>query len=423
MERSHPREADMPRINAERLLKDLRDLRAIGTVKNGVVRPAFSDTDMEARRWLKQRYEEAGLDATLDGVGNVLGRSRKNGPALIIGSHSDTQPEGGWLDGALGVIYGLEIARACTEDPDTADLAIDAVSWQDEESNFLGCLGSRSWCGTLDPNDEGAATGRDGETLADALDRVGLSDVPRLRVEEGRYAGYLEAHIEQGNYLEDADEQIGVVTAIVGIRGMSIVFSGEQNHAGTTTMARRKDAATAMFEMAHRINLEFPKIANERTVWTMGNAVIEPGATSIVPGRAELSLQFRDQDEALLDQLAGLVETIGAEIDGRGRIAVDVRSSRTPIKPSDMNLGFQNHIDRAAERTSPGRWRRMPSAAGHDPMVIHEKLPCAMLFIPSIDGISHDFAEDSHDADIVAGCQVLADAAASILQEVQGKNH
>ncbi|MDE0811174.1 MAG: hydantoinase/carbamoylase family amidase [Alphaproteobacteria bacterium] len=412
----------MPRINAERLLKDLRDLRAIGTVGHGVVRPAFSDTDMAARRWLKQRYADAGLDATLDGVGNVLGRSRKNGPALIIGSHSDTQPEGGWLDGALGVIYGLEIARACAENPDTADLAIDTVSWQDEESNFLGCLGSRSWSGTLDANDEAAATGRDGEALADALTRVGLTDEPRLRIEEGRYAGYLEAHIEQGNYLEDADEQIGVVTAIVGIRGMRIVFTGEQNHAGTTTMARRKDAASAMFEMAHRINVEFPKLANERTVWTMGDAVIEPGATSIVPGRAELSLQFRDQDEGLLGQLAGIVETIGADIHGRGRIGVDVLSSRTPVKPSIMDEGFQTHIAAAAETTSPGQWRRMPSAAGHDPMVIHEKLPCAMLFIPSIDGISHDFAEDSHDADIVAGCQVLADAAASILQEVQAKN-
>jgi N-carbamoyl-L-amino-acid hydrolase len=182
---------DMPKINAERLLKDLRDLRAIGTVRHGVVRPAFSDTDMEARRWLKKRYEEAGLDATLDGVGNVLGRSRKNGPALIIGSHSDTQPEGGWLDGALGVIYGLEVARACAEDPETADLPIDAVSWQDEESNFLGCLGSRSWCGALDPLDEAAATGPDGESLADALVRTGLADVPRLAIEEGRHAGYL----------------------------------------------------------------------------------------------------------------------------------------------------------------------------------------------------------------------------------------
>lgn len=409
----------MPQIDAQRLLADLRELRGFGACENGVVRPALSDADIESRRWLARRYEEAGLDATLDGVANVLGRSRNPGPALLIGSHSDTQPRGGWLDGALGVIYALEIVRACAQDPDTAGLAIDAVSWQDEEGNYLSCLGSRSWCGTLDPAAEAAAVGRDGTKLADALRHAGLDDVPRLTIEDGRYIGYLEAHVEQGAYLEDAAEQIGVVTAIVGIRAMTIRFRGQQNHAGTTTMARRKDAATAMFEIAHRINQEFPKIANERTVWTIGQARIEPGANSIVPGYAELALQYRDQDEAMLDRLEEIVAGLVAEIDARDRIAVEAERSRLPIRPCVMHDDFQEHIARAAERIGPGRWRRMPSAAGHDPMVIHEKLPCAMLFIPSIGGISHDFAEDSHDADIVAGCQVLADAAASILRENQ----
>ncbi len=407
----------MPKINADRLLKDLTTLRGFGAQENGVVRPALSAVDIESRQWLKARFEAAGLDTTLDGVANVLGRSRNPGPALLIGSHSDTQPRGGWLDGALGVIYGLEIARACAEDPATANFAIDAVSWQDEEGNFLGCLGSRSWCDTLDPAAEAAAVGRDGTTLADALIAAGLDGIPRLTIEEGRYTGYLEAHVEQGAYLEDAKEQIGVVTAIVGIRGMTIRFRGQQNHAGTTTMARRKDAATAMFETAHRINQEFPKIANERTVWTIGQAKIEPGASSIVPGYAELALQFRDQDESILDRFEDIVYALVAEIDSRGRIAAEAERSRLPIRPCFMQDGFQQHIAQAAERIAPGRWRRMPSAAGHDPMLIHEKLPCAMLFIPSIDGISHDFAEDSHADDIAAGCQVLADAAALILRE------
>ncbi|MFT6582435.1 MAG: N-carbamoyl-L-amino-acid hydrolase [Alphaproteobacteria bacterium] len=410
----------MPKINAERLLKDLRDLRAFGAVENGVVRPAFSDVDMAARRWLMERFAEAGLDPTLDGVGNVLGRSRNKGKALIIGSHSDTQPRGGWLDGSLGVIYGLEIARACAEDPATAHLAIDPVSWQDEEGNYLGCIGSRSWCGTLNPADEAASVGRDGTTLADRLAQLGLTDTPRLAIEEGRYLGYLEAHIEQGGYLEDAGEQIGVVTAIVGIRGMAIKCYGAQNHAGTTTMARRKDAATAMFEIGHRINEEFPKHANDRTVWTIGQATIEPGASSIVPGYAELALQFRDGSEDVLDAMEGAVAKIVESVNARGRIRVEAGRSRPPILPSHMSEGFQEHIAQAAEGFAPEKWRRMPSAAGHDPMVIHEKLPCAMLFIPSIDGISHDFAEDSHDFDIVAGCQVLSDAAASILLEVEG---
>ena len=392
-------------------------MRTFGASGTGVIRPAFSEEDMKARYWLKNCYQEAGLRAVLDGVGNVFGFSPNSGGSLLIGSHSDTQPEGGWLDGALGVIYGLEIARACLEDSATAHLSVDAVSWQDEESNFIGCLGSRSWCGLLDSNEEKAATGYNGEKLESALERVQLNDVKRLQIEPNRYVGYLEAHIEQGSYLEDSGNQIGVVTSIVGIRGLTISFIGEQNHAGTTTMARRKDAATAMFEFGHRINTEFPKIANERTVWTIGHVAVEPGATSIVPGRAELSLQFRDQDEGLLNELDSKVRSISKEIQERTPIQITMKNARNPIIPSKMDDNFQIHLDKAAEKTAPGNWQRMPSAAGHDPMVLHQKVACGMLFIPSINGISHDFSEDSHEADIVAGCQVLADATVSILNE------
>ena len=128
----------MPTIDSRRLLADLRHLRSIGAQGIGVVRPAFSPKDMEARRWLQARYEETGLDATIDGVGNVLGRSRRPGRALLVGSHSDTQPTGGWLDGALGVIYALEVARALAADSSTRDLPVDIVSFQDEESRFIG---------------------------------------------------------------------------------------------------------------------------------------------------------------------------------------------------------------------------------------------------------------------------------------------
>ena len=407
----------MVSINSSRLLNDLRTLRAIGGVSTGVVRPAFSDKDIEAREWLKIQFENAGLKSSIDGVGNVFGRSKNEGPALLIGSHSDTQPEGGWLDGALGVVYGLEIVRAFSEDPSTQKLAVDAVSWQDEEGNFLSCLGSRSWCGVLDPNIEKTCMGRDGEILQAALKRVGLDKTARIQIEDGRYEGYLEAHIEQGNYLEDAGEKIGIVSAIVGIWGLTIVFTGEQNHAGTTTMARRRDAATALFDMASRINQQFPNIANDRTVWTIGNVVIEPGAASIIPGRAELTLQFRDQDEEILDQLENIVGFIATDINAKGIVKVEIEPARAPIIPSKMSGKFRTEMQKSAELIVPNKWRHMPSAAGHDPMVINEKLPCGMLFIPSINGVSHNFQEDSYDDDIILGCQVLADAAASILKQ------
>jgi N-carbamoyl-L-amino-acid hydrolase len=405
----------MPRINPERLLTDLRALRGIGAQGPGVVRPAFSASDMEARRWLKHRYQEAGLEATIDGVGNVFGRSRHPGKALLVGSHSDTQPTGGWLDGALGVIYALEVARALAADKGTRELAVDAVSFQDEESRFVGCLGSRSLIGDLAPETEQKAVDRDGVTLAGALREAGLADVPRLRLARERYAGFVEAHIEQGPHLEDAGRRIGVVTGIVGVRSIRVEFRGQQNHAGTTMMASRRDAATALYELAHCINQEFPKVAAERSVWTMGRLRVEPNATSIVPGYADLDLQFRDQSEAPLEAFEAIVARLVAEMNARGRVRVEASPGRVPIPPTRMDAGLQAHIETAAERHAPGMWQRMPSGAFHDAGIISASLPSAMLFIPSIGGISHDFAEDSRDEDIVLGCQVLADAAASIL--------
>jgi N-carbamoyl-L-amino-acid hydrolase len=408
----------MPSINPERLLADLRTLRSIGAQGPGVVRPAFSATDMEARRWLERRFADAGLDAKIDGVGNVFGRSRRPGRALLIGSHSDTQPTGGWLDGALGVIYALEVVRALAADGATRGLAVDAVSFQDEESRFVGCLGSRSLIGALTPELEQDALDRDGVKLADALREAGLADAPRLRLAPGRYAGFLEAHIEQGPHLEDAGKKIGVVSGIVGLRGMRFVFRGQQNHAGTTMMARRRDAATALYELAHRINQEFPKAAAERSVWTMGRARIEPNATSIVPGYAELDLQFRDASEAPLEAFEAIAARLVTEINARGGVRIEATRARAPIAPTRMDEGLQQHIARAAERHAPGSWQRMPSGAFHDAGIISALIPSAMLFIPSIGGISHDFAEDSRDEDIVLGCRVLADAAASVLAAV-----
>lgn len=407
----------MARIDADRLLADLDQLRTFGACGEGVVRPSLSAVDMQSRRWLAQRMQDAGLEARIDGVGNVFGRCARPGPALLIGSHSDTQPRGGWLDGAMGVVYALEIVRALAEDPATAHLAVDAVAWVDEEGTFLGCLGSRSWCGMLDPDDEAAARNAQGVTLREAIAAAGLSQVPRERMPADRYVGYLEAHIEQGPYLEEAGFEIGVVTSIVGIRACTLEFTGEQNHAGTTPMPRRRDAGVALFDYAVKIRERFQAMAGERTVWTIGRATLDPGAPSIIPGRAQMLLQFRDASEALLDRMEAAVFALAEEASIAGPVRVSAKRARTPVRPTVMDAELQRHIAAAADRRVPGRWMHMPSAAGHDPMVIAPHLPCAMLFIPSLDGISHDFAEDSKREDIVTGCQVLADAAASILRE------
>jgi N-carbamoyl-L-amino-acid hydrolase len=410
-----PSGGTMPAIDADRLLADLRHLRTFGATGPGVVRPSLSPVDMAARRWLASRMTDAGLDAAIDGVGNVVGRARKPGPALLLGSHSDTQPRGGWLDGALGVIYAVEVARALAEAPETADLAVDAVSWVDEEGTYLGFLGSLSFCGLLEGAAVDAAESRDGHPLRDAIREAGLTGTAPARIDPERHVAYLEAHIEQGGHLEATGRLLGVVTAIVGIRTFRIAFTGSQNHAGTTPMPIRRDAGRGLIDLAHRVNAEFPALAGERTVWTMGRAVFDPGAPSIIPGRAELTLQFRDPEDARLDALEQCLDRLIAEATARGPVEVEIVSQRDHIPSCAMDEGLSERIAAAAERHAPGLWTRMPSGAGHDAMVLARRVPSAMLFVPSIGGISHDFAEDTADDDIVLGCQVLATAAADIL--------
>ncbi len=404
-------------IKGERLISDLRRLREFGACGTGVVRPSLSAIDIEARGWLVARMSEAGLEAQIDGLGTVLGRSRNAGPALLIGSHSDTQPTGGWLDGALGVICGLEVARALAEDPVTRDCAVDVASWIDEEGTFHSLLGSTSFCGELSADVLEQARNAEGQSLGATLEAAGLAGRPRAQLDPQRHRGYLEAHIEQGPYLEEEGNRVGVVTSIVGIRNFDITFEGQQNHAGTTPMARRRDAGRALVDLVHQLNMAFEEKAGPRSVWTVGRIALEPGAPSIVPGKASMNFQFRDGEEERLKALEAVTRGLVAEADAAGPVRVSIAPHSDPTKPAVMDETLQNHIAAAAERHAPGAWVRMPSAAGHDAQVLARHIPSAMLFIPSIGGVSHDFAEDTAEEDIVLGCQVLATAAASILTE------
>lgn len=374
---------------------------------------------MEARHWLAERMTDAGLSTTIDGVANVFGYSPNPGRALLIGSHSDTQPTGGWLDGALGVVYGLEIARTLAENSATAHLPVDVVAWVDEEGTFMSCLGSRAYCGMLSDADIQAASNAQGQSLPDALSAAGLSGLPGATAfDAGRHAGYLEAHIEQGPFLEEAGHLVGVVTSIVGIHGAVVTFTGQQNHAGTTPMDRRADAGVALFDYASSLRREFESLAGPKTVWTIGNATLEPGAQSIIPGRASMLLQFRDPDPERLLAMENRAIEMAQTASQAGPVAVEFSRARAPVAPTVMDDWLQAHLADAAGIHTGERWQHLPSAAGHDPMVLAGSLPCAMLFIPSKDGISHDFAEDSHEPDIVMGCQVMADGAAKALAEL-----
>jgi N-carbamoyl-L-amino-acid hydrolase len=406
----------MPEIDAARVLADLRKLRTFGEYKTGVHRPTFSKEDLAARHWMVGRMQEAGLEARIDGIGSVFGLSQAAGPKLLTGSHLESQNYAGWLDGPLGVVYGLEAARAIGANPAFADCGVDVAAWCDEEGHFGSFLGSRSYLGLLPEEEIDAARNRyDGRPLRDALKEAGLAGVSREQVQPGRYKGYLEAHIEQGDSLESSGQKIGIVTAIVAIWQYRITAVGEQNHAGTTSMKRRRDAGLSVVRLLGEIDRRFPEIAGARSVWTAGRITLEPGAPSIVPGRAEALFQFRDADPATLDRLQAelyrLVED--ANRSGPCPITVEILGQSTPAL---MDEGLQQALEAAASVHAAGLATRMPSGAGHDAQYLARVMPAGMMFVPSIGGISHHWTENTSDEDIALGARVFCDAVARALR-------
>src|SRR5947209_13501643 len=341
-------------VTGGRVLADLHALRAIGAYKTGVHKPTFSEPHMRSLRWLVERLPEAGLAGAIDGIGNVLGRTRKSGPKLLAGSHLESQNYAGWLDGPLGVVYALEAARVINPDPNV-NSAVEVAAWCDEEGHFGHFLGSRSYVGAVTEADIDAARDRSsGRTVRDALRDVGLAGRARAHAQRGRHIGYLEAHIEQGRTLESGDLRIGVVTSIVGIWQYRISFTGEQNHAVTTRMDLRKDAGLALTRFCVDIDDRFPALCGPRTVWTTGRITLDPGAPSIIPGAAEMLFQIREDDPAVVERLEQTLRTMAAEVTAQGRCSVTIERLRTGT-PAGMDAAFQDAIEAASAAFAGGR--------------------------------------------------------------------
>jgi len=405
-------------INGDRLLGDLRKLSEFGRVENGVHRLSLTDEDVAARHWLLGRMTEAGLDARIDGLGNVYGATPKAKRTVLIGSHTDTVPKGGWLDGAMGVMYGLEVARAFLESRDSAgppETGVDVISFVDEEGHFHGTTGSLAFCGEFDLKTVEAFTNTDGVTYAEALERVGFAGGPITQLDGDRHAAFMEAHIEQGPVLENAGKRIGIVTGIAGMRRTRVAFDGQADHAGTIPMAMRRDAAAAMINFLHDLRGRFEALAADNTVWNFGYYRIEPVAPNQVAAKAEVTVEFRDLDKALLDRMADAVETAARDAADATGGKVSVETERVvAIHPADMVPEIGRDIE-AASRALDVEPLWMQSGAAHDAMHLARCVPSAMLFIPSIGGRSHDPAEDTSEADIVLGAQVLAGTVSRLL--------
>jgi beta-ureidopropionase / N-carbamoyl-L-amino-acid hydrolase len=396
-------------IDAARLLRDLETLAGFGATEDGgVSRPSFSPADLEARAWLADRCAEAGLGYREDAVGNVFMRlDGPAGPAVWTGSHLDSVPNGGRLDGALGVMAALEVLRSLAEEGVGLRRPVEAVSFADEEGAYLGFLGSKAAIPGLAPGELATVEGRDGTKLAEAMAAAGydIEAVAGARVDPGAVHAYVELHIEQGAVLQQAGIPVGVVTHIVGVGRGTLTFRGRADHAGTTPMDMRRDAirgAATLLAQAH----ELPgSVGAHDAVITCGRVAVAPGADNIVPARAELRFDIRDRDRAA-------IEAVEAELRRRARLAaephdLEVAYERTSMTdPTPLDERIQQISRRVADEVGL-RVRVMPSGAGHDAQVVAPVVPTGMLFVPSVDGRSHSPLEHTASEDIARGAEVL----------------
>lgn len=392
-------------VDPSRFLQSLADLREFGAsgVGKGVVRPAFSQADIAARLWLMDQFRAAGLNAVMDAMGNVFGLHSAE-KSLLVGSHTDSQPEGGWLDGALGVMAGLEVARTAMAN---GGPPISVVSFQDEEGRFGGLGGSEVWSGRASQDSADARRDKDGVTLGEA--RGAIVAHATGAIDPARFSAFLEMHIEQGPELELAGQTIGVVSDIVGFRQADITLHGRQNHAGTTRMGSRRDAVQGMMALNAAMNEKLAPIVSEATVWTIGQIGVHPNAASIVPGAVTFSFQWRDASEARLEAMEALLLQELRSMEVSRGLALDLGPiARIPPTPCDVSL--RKKLAEAAAEVAPGRWCHMPSGALHDASNVADLMPMGMLFVPSIGGISHAIDEDTAEADLVTGLKVLAAA-------------
>ncbi len=354
----------------------------------------------------------AGLETWVDPGGNVFGALGvaafgAERPIVLTGSHIDTVPEGGILDGALGVLAGLEVLQTIRERQAPHRLPLAVAAWSDEEGRYGSLFGSRAFCGRLDVLGVEDMAAVDGERLVDAMARAGF-DARRAgeaKAPAGSIAAYVELHIEQGPRLEEAGVPIGVVDAIVGVRRARVIFTGQADHAGTTPMDRRRDGFLAAAEYALKARDLVVRHGGGRSVTNVGVVTVHPGVTNIVPARGELVHEMRGPDAKTLEGLARRCAGLARRVARRRAVEVEIRpvSATTPALCAER---VQSAIEQACAALGLAS-TRLYSAAGHDAQNLAAITEAGMIFIPSTGGRSHRADEMSDAAAIERGATVL----------------
>jgi len=389
----------MSPLDPKRTVAELKDLRALTGNEEGAWRVAWTDTWLEARRWLREKLDALGLETHMDPAGNVWSTLQgETDTALVIGGHMDSVPGGGWLDGCLNVLAGLEVIRRIAEEyGGRPPVTVRLVDWADEEGARFGrsLLGSSAAGGTLDPDAEADRQDADGVRLVDALKRCGV-DLYRMNEAHAELANagaYLELHIEQGPVLLDMGLPLGVVLGTFGVERHAIHFRGQAAHSGSTPMDKRRDA----FLAAARMSPEIYEITKRRGgVCTIGSCVTRPGIVTSVVAECDITLDQRHLDP---EQLAGMLADAKAASERFAREGdVEVSWSRLwRIDPMPFHPELIELADEAVRETA-GVSHRLPSGPLHDAAeVARAGVPTVMLFVQSLHGISHNKIEDTRE--------------------------
>jgi amidase, hydantoinase/carbamoylase family len=402
------------RVRTDRIAADLTALSQITDPDRPWTRRAFSPRFDEGRNWLAARFAEAGLTVTTDAGGNLIGtrRGTESLGTIMLGSHSDTVPDGGRFDGVAGVLVALEVARSLAERGIELRHDLAVTDFLAEEVSVFGvsCIGSRAMAGVLP--DSWMPLQHEGRSLDQAMRDVGGD--PALLTARSDIRAFLELHIEQGPVLESSGTDLGLVTTIAGITRVEVILTGRPDHAGTTPMGHRADALVAASGLIAAIDAEAITRSEQGSHFTatVGEFSIEPGAANVVPGRVRMLIDARSEERA---QMLGFLDWLDRSTESlpEGISAEVTRLSDNP--PTGMDRALVDHLESASARVGASV-TRMVSGAGHDAAFMARIAPAAMVFVPCLGGRSHCSEEWAEATDIALGAEVLAETVIAVDQ-------
>ena len=405
------------RVNTERLLGRIEDLARIGAIDGGgVCRLALSGEDGAGRDLVVRWMREAGLTVTVDRIGNVVGvrPGRGDGPPVMTGSHIDTVRTGGCYDGNHGVLAGLEAIETLNDAGIETEHPVAVAFFTNEEGARFApdMMGSLVFVGGLSAEEALATTGIDGAAVGDCLREIGYDGPAKCGNPNVR--AFVELHVEQGPVLEAEGVDIGAVEGVQGISWTEYTIEGVSNHAGTTPMRLRHDAGYAAAAIAAEVRSIAREMGGDQ-VGTVGAITLRPNLVNVVPNHAVMTVDLRNTDETLLRHAEQRVAAFIAELAAAEGVKISSRGLAR-FEPVDFDPGLVDRIERAA-RERGHSVKRMPSGAGHDAQMLARVCPTAMIFVPSVGGISHNVKEYTKDADIEAGANLLLSVLCDLADE------